>query len=191
MYKGLDIKVQKKGPLWKDDRVLVTENPFIISKDTKDIMIDLMSDNILVEYIYESVEKYKKQGASWSDIKEYIRLAKLNVTEEDICKSLDRLLEAKLIQITGFECLRYVAAEHMSAWMLTKSGSHELLHPFMWHDVSGQVIEPAFKGCAETVLSHIVKLPGISFVSTFKRKTYTGNLIIFLRLFYEKNSKAF
>ncbi|KAI8378081.1 hypothetical protein EDC96DRAFT_540438, partial [Choanephora cucurbitarum] len=74
-----------------------------------------------------------------------------------------------LLGIFGLEHLRYVSAEFCSYWMLKNPQNGQYMPPLMWYDASGGLTKPALEGCEDTVMSHILYTPGISFAQLHKR----------------------
>jgi hypothetical protein len=171
VFKNLDLMLKKEEPVEAVDdmaRIQVSQNQLVVSTPTVDPIHKYLSSlEPFDKSVYEIIHTFEKRGASWSDIVEKLNVVDESYSKHDLSNTLQRLLSFKpaLIIAVGFTHLRYVTAEFSLAWMLQTRSGTTVIPPLMWYDASGQVIQQALEGYANTVMSYILTQPGITFVS--------------------------
>ncbi|GAN08977.1 hypothetical protein MAM1_0235d08497 [Mucor ambiguus] len=139
----------------------------------EDMLHALVDKHPLSKVLYDIVCSFGKAGASISAIQ--AKFEDQNQYKEPLLffDTLESLQSHNppLICIIGFEHLRYVASEFISNWFI-KQNSVRYILPLMWYDTTGTIIPDALEGCANAIMSHILKKPGISFAAL--RDTFQG-----------------
>ncbi|OBZ86053.1 hypothetical protein A0J61_05893, partial [Choanephora cucurbitarum] len=167
VYEKLDIKIQADLHTEPVARITTSEQVYIPTiEEIKATLESLALKQPIVHDLYNFITGHRKRGATRNEIS-----SALNETYENVSDALDLLLNAKpaLIRIFGLENLRYVSAEFCSHWMLKNPQNGQYMPPLMWYDASGGLTKPALEGCEDTVMSHILYTPGISFTQLHKR----------------------
>lgn len=172
VYKDLDLRITSTCDLSasnvSEDCV---DHDGVVSVSTHEeikAMLHVLNEkHPLSEALYDIVCSFGKAGSSISDIR--AKFDGQHQLEDSLLffDTLDSLQSHSppLICIIGFEHLRYVASEFISDWFIKQNNVRYIL-PLMWYDTTGSIIPNALEGCASAIMSHILKRPGISFVSS-------------------------
>ncbi|KAI9480650.1 MAG: hypothetical protein EXX96DRAFT_481353, partial [Benjaminiella poitrasii] len=117
--------------------------------------------------IYEIICTFEDKGATFAEIMEKAIMSDTSYTENRVIEVLEKLLNSSppIIQIAGLNSLRYITSEFAGKWLLYNKQSSTYIPPLMWNETNGNVIETALEGFGNTVISHILDNPGISFAS--------------------------
>lgn len=172
VYKDLDLRITPTCDLSGSD---VPENcldhdavVYVSTHEEIKAMLHVLNEKRpLSEALYDIVCSFGKAGSSISEIR--AKFDGQHQFEDSLLffETLESLQNhiPPLICIIGFEHLRYVASEFISDWFIKQNNMRYIL-PLMWYDTTGSIIPDALEGCASAIMSHILKRPGISFVSS-------------------------
>jgi hypothetical protein len=85
--------------------------------------------------------------------------------------ALKQLVKAKMISRVGFDEIRYVSPEFVSAWQMNLPFENNELQylPRLWTSPSGTKSDSIYRTCFDSVLSRIVVQPGVSKVSLINK----------------------
>lgn len=171
IYRGLDLRIIPNNSLIVNHETThYMKSIGMISIPThegiKEFLHVLEDKYPLCKALYDIIYSFGKAGASMSDIRSTFAYQRQEEEALLFFETLEILTNHKppLIQIMGFEHLRYVASEFLSSWFIKQSNVRYIL-PLMWYDTTGSIIPIALEGCANATMSHILKKPGITFVS--------------------------
>jgi hypothetical protein len=173
VYKDLEISLKRNVPIYPIIKMSTTQD--INAKITipapdqiETCMQGMMDITPLANTVYNAVKSSAMNGVSLYGIIHHVKdVEHKEIDIQQITKTVYRLMkhDPPLVQVVGFEQLRYIATEFMSSWLLKTDVDKNFIKPLMWNDVTGSAIKIALDGCSNAVISHILTKPGISHVS--------------------------
>ncbi|KAI8387476.1 hypothetical protein BD560DRAFT_382604 [Blakeslea trispora] len=166
VYENLDVQIQAnpKDLITHKKKALEEAVCIPASEEINTILQSIAKKKPIAHALYCMIVDHKQRGVTRDEM-----TAAFQNSYETLSDALDQLFDAKLVMILGLEHLRYVSVEFCSHWMLKNPQNGQYVAPLMWHDVSGGLIQPALEGCEDTVMSHILCRPGVSFAQLHQR----------------------
>ncbi|KAI8989596.1 hypothetical protein BDB01DRAFT_549890 [Pilobolus umbonatus] len=122
-----------------------------------------------ISQVYQAIKSQGKSGVLSTRLTKLIQKTKgIQMDEDKVIKYCDILIShhPPLIQMVGFNQLRYVSYQYLKHWYLKSNQENSYFEPVIWNDYNGNIIPEALRGCADTVISYIVQSPGISLLSS-------------------------
>ncbi|CEP16613.1 hypothetical protein [Parasitella parasitica] len=170
IYKGLDLRITSNDNTisgYKPEKHIehIGKSSLLNQEEIGSYLTALYAKHPFSEALYDIIASFGKTGASTSDIR-YVISCRYKDKAHLFSETLVVLENHKppLVQMVGFDQLRYVASEFIASWFINQSNS-QYIAPLMWYDTTGAIIPIALEGCANATMSHILQNPGITFAN--------------------------